>query len=166
MGVYGALCLYRMGWRSMEAKFTGYDEVKRKLDVLADEKAAKRIARRSARKAMNIVRDAARQNAKAIDDLDTDEMIWKNISTQGGRIRDSNAIKMRVGVRGGASFSNPEPPNTSGGDTRHWRWVEYGRSGAMAFPFMRPALATNIDAVTAKFAEEFKAGVDEELSKA
>lgn len=149
----------------MQIKLAGYDEVKKKLDALADPKAAKRIARRSARKAMNIVRDAARQNAKAIDDLDTDEMIWKNISTQGGRVRDRNAIKMRVGVRGGASFSNKNPPNTSGGDTRHWRWVEYGRSGALAFPFMRPALETNIDRVTATFAEEFKAGVDEELSK-
>ncbi|WP_353173700.1 HK97-gp10 family putative phage morphogenesis protein [Acinetobacter rudis] len=149
----------------MEAKFTGSDEVKRKLDALKDPRAAKRIARRSARKAMNIVRDAARQNAKAIDDIESPEMIWKNISTQGGKTRDRNAIKIRVGVRGGASFSNPEPPNTSGGDTRHWIWVELGRSGAMAFPFMRPALATNIDAVTAKFAEEFKAGVDEELAK-
>lgn len=149
----------------MQVNLTGYDEVKRKLDALADPKAAKRIARRSARKAMNIVRDAARQNAKAIDDFESPEMIWKNISTQGGKTRDRNAIKMRVGVRGGASFSNPEPPNTSGGDTRHWRWVEYGRSGAMAFPFMRPAMATNIDAVTAKFAEDFKAGVDEELAK-
>lgn len=147
----------------MEVKLTGYDEVKRKLDAIANPKTAKRIARKAARQAMNIVRDAARQNAKNIDDPESPEMIWKNISTQGGKTRDRNAIKMRVGVRGGASFSSKNPPNTSGGDTRHWRWVEYGRSGAMAFPFMRPAMQANIDAVTTKFAEDFKAGVDQEL---
>lgn len=160
----------------MQVKFTGSDEVKRKLDILKDPKAAKRIARRSARKAMNIVRDAARQNAKAIDDLDTDEMIWKNISTQGGKTRDRNAIKMRVGVRGGAKipYTNNDENRRSGrvgksyqleGSTWYWRLVEFGTSRSLAFPFMRPALATNIDAVTTKFAEEFKLGVDEELAK-
>ena len=71
---------------------------------------------------------------------------------------------MRVGVDGGASFSNPNPKPTSGGDTRHWRWIEYGRTGVPAVPFMRPALANNIQQVTNKFSEVFNAELDKELA--
>lgn len=149
----------------MQVKFEGSAELKQKLDVLADPKMAKRIARKASRQAMNIVRDAARQNAKNLDDIESAEMIWKNISVQAGKTQNRGAVVMRVGVRGGASFSNKNPPSLTGGDTRHWRFVEFGRSGALAFPFMRPALANNIDAVTNKFTEVFKAEIDSELSK-
>ena len=72
---------------------------------------------------------------------------------------------MRVGVDGGASFSNPNPKPTSGGDTRHFRWVEFGSSHQPATPFLRPALATNIQQVTNRFAEVFDAELDKELLK-
>ena len=39
---------------------------------------------------------------------------------------------------------NKNPPKLSGGDTRHWRWVEFGSANTIAVPFMRPALARNI----------------------
>ncbi|ENX33514.1 HK97 gp10 family phage protein [Acinetobacter colistiniresistens] len=148
----------------VEVDITGLDDVVNRLQRLADPKRTKSIARKAARQAMNIVRDAARQNAKAIDDPESPEKIWKNISTQAGKSRNPNEIKMRVGVRGGASFSNPNPPSTSGGDTRHWRWVEFGRSDAPATPFMRPAFASNIQQVTNKFAEVFDAELDKELA--
>ena len=69
---------------------------------------------------------------------------------------------MRVGVKGGASFSNPNPPSLSGGDTRHWRWVEFGSSNNPAVPFMRPALSTKLDQITSKFVQVF----DDEINKA
>lgn len=71
---------------------------------------------------------------------------------------------MRVGVRGGASFSDPNPPETSGGDTRHWRWVEFGSSHQPAIPFMRPALANNLEKVTTKFSESFSEALNLELA--
>ena len=147
------------------ARIEGLDAVEAKLRALSNPKAAKRAATRAARKAMNIVRDAARQNAKAIDDPETREKIWKNIATQTGKTRNAGEIKMRVGVRGGASFSNPVSPNVSGGDTRHWRWVELGASHTPATPFMRPALQANTERVTNKFVEEFSAEIDKEIAK-
>lgn len=149
----------------METKITGIDEVERKFKALANPRLAKNAARRSARKAMVIVRNAARNNAKAIDDKNSDEKIWKNIAIAAGKSRDANTIMMRVGVRGGASFSNPNPPSLSGGDTRHWRWIEFGSAHNPPVPFMRPALENNIQAVTDSFAQNFSVELDKELAK-
>ena len=150
---------------TVEVEITGMDEVERKLKALSNPRLAKNAARRSARKAMVIVRNAARNNAKAIDDKNSDEKIWKNIAIAAGKSRDANAIVMRVGVRGGASFSNPNPPSLSGGDTRHWRWIEFGSVHNPPVPFMRPALENNIQAVTDSFAQNFSAELDKELAK-
>lgn len=150
---------------SLDVQIHGIDELNRKLKLLTSSKAAKRIARKAARQAMNIVRDAARVNAKTIDDPETVEKIWKNIAVSGGKTRNQNEIVMRVGVRGGASFSNKNPPKVSGGDTRHWRWIEYGSAHNVAVPFMRPALNNNIQEVTNKFSSVFEAELDKELAK-
>ena len=143
----------------------GLDDVQRKLKQLGSAKITKSIVRKASRQAMNIVRDAARLNAKAIDDPETMEKIWKNIAVAGGKTRNSNEIVMRVGVRGGASFSNRNPPNTPGGDTRHWRFKELPTSQTTATPFMRPALSTNIQQVTTKFTQVFSTELDKELAK-
>ena len=150
---------------SVEFNIEGLDEVQEKLKRLGNPRLMKNAARRSARKAMAIVRDAARSGAKAIDDPQTSEKIWKNIAIAAGKTRNPNEVVMRVGVRGGASFSNPNPPNTSGGDTRHWRWIEYGSVHNTPVPFMRQALQNNIQAVTNSFAENFNKEIDKELAK-
>ena len=149
----------------VEVEITGLDDVVNRLQRLANPRRTKSIARKAARQAMNIVRDAARNNAKAIDDPDTREKIWKNISVAAGKSKNKDVIVMRVGIRGGASYSNPTPPNTSGGDTRYWRFLEIGTSKMPATPFMRPALANNIQKVTDKFAESFSLELDKELLK-
>lgn len=150
---------------SVEVNIEGLDEVQEKLKRLGNPRLMKNAARRSARKAMAIVRDNARNAAKALDDPETTEKIWKNIAIAAGKTRNPNEVVMRVGVRGGASFSNPNPPNTSGGDTRHWRWVELGSVHNPPTPFMRPALQNNIQAVTNSFAENFNKEIDKELAK-
>lgn len=150
---------------SVEFNIEGLNEVQEKLKRLGNPRLMKNAARRSARKAMAILRDAARSGAKAIDDPQTSEKIWKNIAIAAGKTRNPNEVVMRVGVRGGASFSNPDPPNTSGGDTRHWRWLEFGSVHNPPTPFMRPALQNNIQAVTNSFAENFNKEIDKELAK-
>ena len=150
---------------SVEVKIEGLDQVQEKLKRLASPRLMKNAARRSMRKAMSIVRDAARSGAKNIDDPQTAEKIWKNIAIAAGKTRNPNEVVMRVGVRGGASFSNPNPPKTPGGDTRHWRWVELGSVHNPPTPFMRPALQNNIQAVTNSFAENFNKEIDKELAK-
>ena len=150
---------------SLDVQIHGIDELNRKLTKLANTKIAKRIARKAARQAMNIVRDAARANAKVIDDPETSEKIWKNIAVSGGKSRNSNEVVMRVGVRGGASFSNKNPPSLSGGDTRHWRFIEFPTLRSMGVPFMRTAFNSNIQKATNKFAEVFSVELDKELAK-
>lgn len=148
---------------SIRFEITGVDNIKDKLQQLAKPAKAKSIARKALRQAANIVRDSARQRSKAIDDAQTKDKIWKNIAVQGGKSKRKDEVKIKVGVKGGASFSNPSPPSESGGDTRHWRWIEFGSVHNVAVPFMRPALASNIQQVTDKFVQVFTTELDKEL---
>ena len=115
----------------------------------------KKGLRKAARAAMNIVRDAAKANAKAIDDPATREKVFRNIITQESskQSKREGGIVMRVGVRGGAG-SNQHSTDASGnpgGDTRHWRYIEFGAEHTPAVPFMRPAFSSNVQAVTDRF---------------
>lgn len=151
---------------AVELNIQGMDQLKRKLDQLSNPKKAKQIARKAARQAMNIARDAARTNAKAIDDPETREMIHKNIVTQGGKSRNSNEVVIRVGVRGGAGRNqhSVSTAGLSGGDTRHFRYIEFGTSKIPATPFLRPSLSQNLDKVTTKFVQIFDAEITKALS--
>lgn len=159
----------------VEVEITGLDDVVNRLQRLANPRKTKSIARKASRQAMNIVRDAARNNAKAIDDPETSEKIFKEIVVQGGKTRDRNSIVIRVGIRGGAKipYTNNAQNRRSGrvgktyqtdGRVFYWRFLEFGTSRQPATPFMRPALATNIQQVTNKFAEVFDAELDKELA--
>lgn len=113
---------------------------------------------------MNIARDAARANAKALDDPITKEKIWKNIVTQTGKTRNSDEIVMRVGIRGGAA-QNKYTDKTAlaglpGGITTYWRYIEFGTSEIAAQPFMRPALSKNVGQITDKFVSVFSAEIN------
>lgn len=152
---------------SVQSNVQGMEQFQRKIEELKNPRKVKSIARKAARQAMNIARDAARANAKAIDDPQTREKIHKNIMTQGGKSRNSNEIVMRVGVRGGASMnqhSNSEAlSGLSGGRTTYWRFIEFGTSLIQAFPFMRLALSRNIEKITSKFVQVFDAEINKAL---
>ena len=171
----------------MEANLNieGLDQLKRKLDQLSNIKVANRIARKAGRQAMNIVRNAARAGAKAIDDPETREMIYKNIMVASGKTKGPDTMVMRVGVNGGAGANRyslnivqkerrkkGEPKqelaaNTialAGGNTRHFKYVELGTSQMKATPFLRPALEKNIDTVSNKFVQVFDAEITKALS--
>ena len=77
-------------------KLEGLDQVQSKLDLLANPKKAKSIARKAARQAMNIARDVARSAARNLDDPITSEKIYKEIVVRGGKSRDSNSIVIKV----------------------------------------------------------------------
>jgi HK97 gp10 family phage protein len=112
---------------------------------------------------MTIVRNAARANAKRVDAKDSKERIWKNIVMQesGKAGKRIGGVVMKVGVRGGASFnSNSNSRDAlSGGDTRHWRFIELGTVNNPAQPFMRPALRDNIQQVTQVFMTELNSEI-------
>ncbi len=130
-------------------------------------KLKRRALRKAARQAMNIVRDDARARARLLDDPETAERIFRNIITQesGRQGRREGGVVMKVGVRGGAS-SNQYSKDASanpGGDTRHWRHLEFGRQHIPPAPFMRPALSTNVNAVTDRFIEVLSREIDAAL---
>ncbi|MHA3098405.1 HK97-gp10 family putative phage morphogenesis protein [Acinetobacter brisouii] len=146
------------------ARIQGLEQLQQKLRAIGKKSTIKRIARKSARQAMNIARDAARANAKALDDPITKEKIWKNIVTQTGKTRNSDEIVMRVGIRGGAA-QNKYTDKTAlaglpGGITTYWRYIEFGTSEIAAQPFMRPALSKNVGQITDKFVSVFSAEIN------
>ena len=165
----------------VEVKIKGMEDFSQKIENLSSNRTVKRIARKASRQAMNVVRDAARSNAKMIDAGYTSEQIWKNIVTQGGKSRNSNEVKFRVGVKTGPEFwrMNKGMFRKQGGntvrlkspyytyipnDTRDWWLIEFGTIKTKAQPFMTPALENNIDSATSKFAEVFNAEIDKELA--
>lgn len=154
---------------SVEFNIEGLEPVQERLKRLGNPRLMKNAVRRSARKAMAIVRDAARANAKGLDDPQTAEKIWKNIAIAAGKTRNPNEVIMRVGVRGGAAQNaNTDKAalsKLSGGITTYWRYLEFGSANMPPTPFMRPALQNNIQAVTNSFAENFNKEIDKELAK-
>lgn len=144
----------------------GADEIQKRLKSLGDEKRVRKVARAAARKAMNIVRDDVRRRAKALDDPESAAVIAKNVATQESARagRRMGAVVMRVGIRGGANTRSDGQGVTSlsGGDTRHWRYIEFGTESIAAQPFMRPALASNAERV----ASAVMAELDRQLTKA
>src|SRR5690606_3516503 len=133
----------------IEVNLSGLEQVKAKLDKLP-QRLAYNAMRRSLRRGANVIRDAARANAKRIDDPETREQIWENIAVASGgsrRERSAGGPMMRVGVLGGAkNYRNKSgtyhvggSKNNPGGDTWYWRLLEFGTSNMAAQPFMRPA---------------------------
>lgn len=160
----------------------GLDEVKSNLRRLGNTRKAKNAATRSARKSMNIVKKAAVNNAKAIDDPESPERIWKNIITKPKRMRSDGFVLMRVGVRGGSkkyvstkrnvragragkSYSTGGDKSNPGGDTFHFRFLELGTANMPAQPILRIALWNNTENVKSKFIESFGLEITKELNK-
>lgn len=144
----------------------GLPDFREKMQQLGSQKEIKKFVRKAGRQAMNLVRDAARNNAKSIDDPKTAERIHKNITVQAGKTKDKNSIRIRVGIKGGAGQNqySVSTAGLTGGDTRHWRFIEFGTSTVPAVPFMRPALANNVEAVIGKFSESFMQQLDGALA--
>ena len=154
------------GFMAVEIKVHGLDEIERKLKSLP-EKLGRNAMRRALRKGANVIRDAAKANAKRIDDPKTREQIWQNIAVaSGGRKREKEAggVMMRVGVRGGAKPASGDN-GTPGGNTTHWRFVELGTSEARAQPFLTPAGAEKAQAAYDAIATDAIKQFDKELSK-
>ncbi len=163
----------------MAEQIEGLDDVTAKMRELSNPKKQKNAATRSARKAMAVVRKAAVANAKALDDSNSPERIWKNIQVKASKTKQGFVL-MKVGVRGGAmSYANtkenvrkgkigkkyltPGDKTNPGGDTFYFRFLEFGTSKVPATPFLRPALNNNMEAVQSSFVDDFSAQLDKEI---
>lgn len=137
-----------------EFRIEGLDEVLKKMRTLGP-KMKKKALTAALRKGARVVVKAARQNYR-YDDPDSPSNIGKAITsradTRGGR-RVGGAV-VKVGVKGGAR------PAKGDEDEGHWRFVEFGKEGVAARPFMRPALENNVSEVTDEIVKQLNVQID------
>lgn len=170
-----------------EVKMEGLDALTAKLEGLKYD-IAKKGGRFALRKAAQVVRDAARQNAIGLNDPSTSATIAKNITERWSSRynKTTGDLKFRVGVQGGV-FGKLQGETTGlygdkftkatrkrgaingdlpGGDTRHWGYLEFGTENAAAQPFFARALSQNAQQATNVFIREYVRSIDRALKKA
>jgi HK97 gp10 family phage protein len=152
----------------IEATLTGIDELTKRLEAVKYETRYKG-GRFALRKAAQVVRNAARSNVAEIDDPETAENIGKNITERWGSraYKATGDLYFRVGVLGGAGGSQKTEKlaGLPGGDTRHWRHIEFGTEKAAAHPFLRRALESNVQRATDEFMRQYGKALDRAMKK-
>lgn len=130
----------------------------------------KKGGRFALRKAAQLVRDAAKAKAQALNDPETGRAIADNITERWNSrlFKQTGDLGFRVGVAQGAKLPKKEehPNEGKGGPTPHWRLLEFGTENMAARPFMRPALADNIDAATNVFVTQYEKAIDRAIKSA
>lgn len=148
----------------------GVDQLLAKLNQINYE-TSKKGGRRALRLAAQVIRDAAKSNAQAINDPETAESIYRNIAERwNARLnKRTGDLGFRVGVLGGARIPKKSPkgsePGGPGGDTRYWAFVEFGTEHTAAQPFMVPAMAMNTEKAASVFISEFGRSLDKAIKK-
>lgn len=148
-------------------KLEGAKELKAKLEGLAYDMRFKG-GRFALRKAAQLVEAQAKANALRLDDPLTGRQIAHNIALRwNGRLfKATGNLGFRIGVMGGAEGQRNNPDLGLGGKTFHWRFLELGTEKQGERPFMRPALATQTEAVGAEFIKQYDKALDRALKKA
>lgn len=151
---------------TISVKMTGIDELNKKLAGLKYD-VQKKGGRFALRKAAQVVRDAARQNAQAVDDSATGRSIAQNITEKwDGRLnKRTGDLAFRVGISGGARLPKNNADEGAGGPTPHWRLLEFGTEKMAARPFFARALAENVQRATDVFIQKMGQSIDRVLSK-
>lgn len=152
----------------------GLDSLAGKFESISDD-LKRKGGRASLRKASQVIATAAKANASALDDPQSSESIAKNITVRwSGRLnKRTGDLGFRVGVLGGAKgFAaasgelKGQGKNNPGGDTYHWRFLEFGTQKMRAQPFMRRALSDNINKATSTFITEYEKAIDRAIKRA
>lgn len=153
----------------VEFSIIGLEDLRAKLQEISKDMQFKG-GRFALRKAAQLIRDAAKQNALAVDDPQSEDKISDNIAERwNGRLnKQTGDLGFRIGVLGGAVTSDKYASVGSlpGKDTRHWRLIEFGTSKVAARPFMRPALSDNIGTATDTFVREYSRAVERAIRRA
>ena len=150
-------------------EMTGLPELLGKLDGL--EYDLKRKGGRFAlRKAAQVLREQARQNAARIDDPTTGRSIADNIDIRwsGRTFKRTGNMMFRLGVLTG-STRNLEPGNPdtgTGGATPHAMLVELGTEKAPAQPYLRPAVNQAGQEAVSEFIKQYGKSIDRALKRA
>lgn len=168
----------------VEVNLTGLDSLLGKLDAVSQVTRDK-TGRAALRKAANVIRDRARNNAARVDDPLTKEAIYKNIvvTFSSKAFRRTGDPTFRVGVMGGSrqyantkdnvrkgkagkSYKTAGDKGNPGGDTWYWRFLEFGTERMIAKPILRPALNGVDTDVINIFAVELEKAIDRAVRSA
>jgi HK97 gp10 family phage protein len=151
-----------------EVTLTGVDALNKKLEGLSYDM-AKKGGRFALRKAAQVIRDQARQNARRVDDSDTGRSIAANIIEKwNGRVnKQTGNLGFRIGVNQGAVLpkKGERPDESAGGPTPHWRLLEFGTEKMPARPFMVPAMNQAAQAAADKFIVSYSQALDRALKR-
>lgn len=151
-----------------EVIMTGAEELHKRIQALTYD-VAKKGGRFALRKAAQVVRDQVKSNAQAVDDPKSREDIVKNVTERWGSKfnKITGDLMFRVGIQGGAggNKTSAELDGLPGGDTRHWRYIEFGTEKMPAHPFMRPAFEQSAQNATNVFIFQYGKALDRALKK-
>lgn len=155
-------------------ELTGIEALLEKFEAI-DYDLKRKGGRVALRKAANVIVRAAKANAMKLDDPNTAESIYRNITARwnGRRFKSTGDLGFRVGVMGGArgyakasGELQGKGKENPGGDTWYWRHLEFGTRNMAATPFMRPALVDNVTTATDAFINEYTKAIDRALARA
>lgn len=167
----------------VEVQITGLEELRTTLQGVSYD-TQRKGGRYALRKAAQVIRDKARQNASRLDDPATAEDISKNIVERwdGRRFKRTGDLAFRIGVLGGAkqyantkanvragragdTYKTDGDKTNPGGDTFYWRFLEFGTEHSAAQPFMRPAAEESVNQVVNTFVTEFDRHVERAIKR-
>lgn len=165
------------------AEIKGADELVKRLKGISDE-LLRKSGRAALRRAANLIRDKARDNAGRLDDNLTPESIEKNISVRWSArtFKATGDMKFRIGVLGGAQayantkenvrkgragkmYATQGSKTNPGGDTFYWRFLELGTKSIGPRPFLRDAATSTADAAINTFADALNKALDRAAKK-
>lgn len=148
-------------------RMEGVEALSKRLESLSYD-ASKKGGRFALRKAAQVIRDGARQNAQLVDNSETGRSIARNINERWASKfnKSTGNLMFRVGVMGGARLPKDNVDEGLGGPTPHWRLLEFGTEKMRARPFFAKALPENAQKSTDTFISEFNRALDRALKKA
>lgn len=148
-------------------RMEGVEALSKRLESLSYD-ASKKGGRFALRKAAQVIRDGARQNAQLVDNSETGRSIARNINERWASKfnKSTGNLMFRVGVLGGARLPKDNVDEGLGGPTPHWRLLEFGTEKMRARPFFAKAMPENAQKATDTFISEFNRALDRALKKA
>jgi HK97 gp10 family phage protein len=152
----------------LQFSINGLDSLLGKLDSIKQE-TKRKGGRFALRKAAQIIRDSAKENAARFDDKETGREIAVNIVERWNArlFKRTGDLGFRIGVLHGAVFTDPSNKDTGyNGPTPHWRLLEFGTEKMKAQSFMRPAADKNINKVIDAFVSNYEKAIDRAIKRA
>ena len=158
-----------MAGDGVEFQLNGLPELLGKLDAL-DYDMKRKSGRFALRKAAQVLRNQARANADRVDDPASPANIAKNIVERwsGRTFKKTGNLMFRIGVMGGAggNKSGSEQSGLPGGDTRHFRYLEFGTAKTPAQPIFRPVPGQAGQQALDEFISQYSKKIDRVLKAA